>query len=146
MTSQQFLIVAGEASGDMYGADGFRAQITGATWAAASNAALGANPTGGQMMQFQVDLSPSSTGSLPPGLPYFRDLYGIPLSANGALSPVDNAYNGLVLTFVNGVCAEQSTRIVGYRPANPTANPPQPAATSTTTDSAIARSPKVVIA
>ncbi len=101
---------------DMYGTDGFQAQITNVAWAAPVSAA-GTNPTAGQMVQFEL-----TPGTL-------RDLFGQlvvkpstasppkPLEEDAKyLSPLDSAYNGLVVTFLSGPAAGHSTRIIGYRP------------------------------
>jgi len=117
--------------GDMYGNDGFRSQIplpetnlaallSGQTpaipvplpnpapqetveftvrWpSVGSGASLQYNVTGGQILEFD--------------LVKFQDQYGNVGSA-ATQSSIDNAYNGLVLTFVNGPLRGQSTRIVG---------------------------------
>ena len=86
---------------DMYGNDGILAEVTGSNWAGASQAL-----TGGQMLQFQLYLNAGTPSD--PRNP--KDLSSIPVT----LSSLDNAYNGLVLTFLNGPARGQSTRIVGY--------------------------------
>ena len=78
---------------DLYGNDGLTARIDQTSWAGGSP-----DPTAGQMVQFVISES------------QVRNVLGIQQD----LSPIDNAYNGLVLTFLDGSARGQSTRIVGY--------------------------------
>ena len=89
---------------DMYGNDGLLAEIDVSGWAG-GNVTI----TGGQMIEFRLDIAT------------LTDQFGILYSSNvptpKQLSPISNAYNGLVLTFLEGPVRGQSTRIVGYIPA-----------------------------
>ncbi len=84
---------------DMYGSDGLTGKVDGVQWAGGNKAI-----TGGQIVAFDL------------GNP--RDLAGNLIT----LSPTDNTYNGLLLTFTSeGASASaqgQSVRIVGFRPPN----------------------------
>ena len=92
---------------DMYGNDGLLAEINVSNWAG-GNVGL----TGGQMIQFQLNLTT------------ITDQFGIPYSpTTKQLSQINHAYNGLVLTFLDGPVRGQSTRIVGYIPAVTGATP-----------------------
>lgn len=104
--------------GDMYGADVVKTRVAGANWAAA--VADGSNPTGGQILELELDTS------------FVKDLAGVDIDGYGNLfvvppppqtapprfSPYDNAYNGQVLTFLSGPAKGRSTRIVGFVPPN----------------------------
>jgi len=92
---------------DMYGNDGILAEITIPDWAG-GNQTL----TGGQMVEFQVYLNTANLND--PRNP--KDGASIPV----ALSNVNNAYNGLVLTFLDGAARGESTRITSYVPASGT--------------------------
>ncbi|MCC6493961.1 MAG: hypothetical protein IT424_13185, partial [Pirellulales bacterium] len=122
---------------DMYGADGLKGVIAippglpapqpaitvtppgGVTvypprWAAPMSA-RGANPTGGQIIEF--DVASQANGAA--AIYLLRDLYGNTLDQTGqplAFANVDDAYNGQVLTFLTGPAAGRSTRIVGFVP------------------------------
>ena len=85
---------------DMYGNDGILAEINVAEWAT-EVAGDGANLTGGQMLQFLLD--PATV----------TDQFGISLTTMRA---INNAYNGLVLTFLDGPVRGQSVRVVGHIP------------------------------
>ena len=85
---------------DMYGNDGILAEIDVVEWATAV-VGDGANFTGGQILQFLLD--PAT----------FKDQFGISLQT---LNANHNAYNGLVLTFLDGPARGQSVRIVGHIP------------------------------
>jgi hypothetical protein len=103
---------------DMYGNDGFFGAVTDVRWAESSFGA-GNNVTGGQMVQFRLDLSIDQSPTAN-GVQGVADVYGQPHT----LSVLDGAYSGQVLTFIgrgagaNGRSARgASTRIVGYTPA-----------------------------
>ncbi|NOY41998.1 MAG: hypothetical protein GXP26_09195 [Planctomycetes bacterium] len=72
---------------DVYGNDGFTGEVSNAAWAP---------NTGQQILQFKL-----------PGL---TDQFG----NLATLSSINNVFNGLVLTFLDGSSRGQSTRIVGY--------------------------------
>jgi hypothetical protein len=104
--------------GDLYGNDGFRGTVAtspvGARWAGMSlqAPATPANVTNGQMIE--INLAADAT---------LTNVFGIPaLNPNQFLSQTDDAYSGLVLTFVNGPARGRSTRIVGYRPVTSASN------------------------
>lgn len=112
--------------GDMYGNDGLKGVIgPSATMTTllppkfAGSASGGADPgpTGGQMIEFQIGTAAfGATGS-----ELLRDFHGNVVdgaNANLTFSNIENAYNGQVLTFVNGVAKGRSTRIVGFIPPN----------------------------
>lgn len=90
---------------DMYGNDGFKAAIANPKWADSLVAPSGANLTRGQMLEFTL-----APGTLVDMYGNVNDGGGLPLR----LSPLDSAYNGQTLTFLNGPAANRSTRIVGY--------------------------------
>lgn len=104
--------------GDMYGADVLKTRVAGAGWA--SPTVGGADVTGGQMLELQLDTD------------FVKDLAGVDIDGYGNLfvvppppqtppprfSPYDNAYNGQVLTFLSGPAKGRSTRIVGFVPPN----------------------------
>ncbi len=96
--------------GDMYGNDGLKGVIDSTTppsWAGGA----ATNPTGGQMLEFQISTVANT----------LRDLYGNTVDAAGnplTFSNLDNAYNGQVLTFLSGIAKGRSTRIVGFIPPN----------------------------
>ncbi len=85
---------------DMYGSDGIYASVSdvGAEWAHSGD---GRNVTSGQVLQFR--LNPNNV----------TDQIGLPLQT---LSMHRNAYNGLVLTFLDGPARGQSVRIIGHVP------------------------------
>jgi hypothetical protein len=97
--------------GDMYGNDGLKGVIAAGTsgWAGGGT---GGGVTGGQLLEFQIDVTPGM----------LRDLHGNVTDASGAnplaFSTSDNAYNGQVLTFLSGIAKGRSTRIVGFVPPN----------------------------
>lgn len=112
--------------GDMYGNDGLKGVITflpippstqpnPAKFAGASTTTdLG--PTVGQMIEFRVGTGPTTGGAV-----LLRDFYGNTQDANGQpleFAKVDNAYNGQVLTFLDGPARGVSARIVGFVPPN----------------------------
>jgi len=85
---------------DMYGNDGILAEIGVVEWATAVPGD-GNNLTQGQILQFLLD--PATV----------TDQFGISLNT---LNANGNAYNGLVLTFLDGPARGQSVRIVGHFP------------------------------
>ncbi len=91
---------------DLYGNDGFTAYLStaigptppaGCTWD--SN---GTNVTNGQILELNLDTTLGVTNN-----------FGTNASL-AALKQIDNAYNGLLVTFLDGPARGQSTRIVGY--------------------------------
>jgi hypothetical protein len=99
---------------DLYGNDGFRGRITNVRWAASPGAAAGANnPTGSQMLQFELDTTADFNSAMN-GAQYVVDYYSQPF----ALSQIDDAYAGQVITFTSGGAGASargvSVRIVGY--------------------------------
>ncbi|MDC0936220.1 hypothetical protein OAS39_08020, partial [Pirellulales bacterium] len=96
---------------DMYGNDAMIATLdanNGCTWDQ-----NGTDSTMGQILELRLDVD---------GFGINRgvvDYFGVPMSV-AELSSVDDAYNGLVMTFLDNGAQGQSTRIVGYVPvANP---------------------------
>ena len=87
---------------DMYGNDGLLAAIEQVEWATESPG-NGDNFTNGQLLQFSLQ--------------NITDQFGSTITPQN-LSQVRNAYNGLVLTFLDGEARGQSVRIVGYFPGS----------------------------
>ncbi|HEX6960921.1 MAG TPA: hypothetical protein VF175_03585, partial [Lacipirellula sp.] len=115
---------------DLYGTEGFRARIANVDWATtpdldgpSGSYVPPENPTGGQLLHFELvpgSLSDMYGQAIRFHLPNAMSTPPPPLVEDAQfLSPLDNAYNGLVLTFLSGPCKDQSVRIVGYRPPNP---------------------------
>lgn len=98
---------------DMYGNDGLLAEIGNVEWAKVNigDTADTTNVTGGQILQFQLTTG-TNIASIANTI---SDQFGISFRADG-LSQIDNAYNGLVLTFLSGPARGQSVRVVGYFP------------------------------
>ncbi len=95
---------------DMYGNDGIFGEIGVVEWADENSGPGALNPTNGQMLQFRLNAANAT------------DQFGNPLPT---FSPNNYAYNGLVLTFLNGPARGQSARIVWHGPLDPV--PPVPA-------------------
>jgi hypothetical protein len=101
---------------DAYGTDGFMGVVASPSASFAGATAAGGNPTGGQFLEFTLQLNTGAQSSWT-----LKDLNGNFVDAAGnpvALSTVDNAYNGQVITFLSGRARNHSTRIVGFVPPN----------------------------
>jgi len=93
---------------DMYGNDGILAEIDTmdpVVWATAGGPGAAINPTNGQLLQFRLNAADAT------------DQFGNNLIT---FSPINYAYNGLVLTFLDGPARGQSARIVWHGPLNTT--------------------------
>lgn len=122
-TDNPLSVLRGESLlNDLYGNDGFRAQVANAQWAispgtpASTTAPLGT--TGGQMLQLELAINADFLSAVP-GNQWAVDLYNQPI----LLSSIDDAYAGQLLTFVTDPPAPVgrsysargiSTRIVSY--------------------------------
>lgn len=88
---------------DMYGNDGFTARMTSTQWPGGNS---NGGVTGGQIFEFQLD----------DNVDEIKDFFGVTIDPVTGLDPIDDSYNGLVITFVDGPLRGQSSRILDYRP------------------------------
>ncbi|HYO24950.1 MAG TPA: hypothetical protein VEQ85_08370, partial [Lacipirellulaceae bacterium] len=96
---------------DLYGNDGFSATAASVAWA---GTAIGTpTATSGQMLEIKLDATTLRDAFGEQTI--LLDAAGTPLDPLHFLSPLDDAYAGLVLTFTSGPARGQSTRIVAYR-------------------------------
>ncbi|MBN1854790.1 MAG: hypothetical protein JW829_18805, partial [Pirellulales bacterium] len=119
---------------DMYGVDGFFAQVQDRKdgngidppqewrpkWAQNNPLNINSNGqpvTNGQIIEFALDMDAGLMDLY--YVPYFVSQVSDWWNNKSPLSRLDDAYNGQVLTFLGGKARGQSTRIVGYLPADP---------------------------